>query len=188
MNRPPWVTIVGIFGIILGSFGILGGGQMMTAPLMMDFQQAFMTDMQGSMNQAAAQSQGGPNPVVFNTMMQRMFQVPDWFRTWCIAAGIVSAMVSGYYVFASIRLLQMAPTAVRTFCTAAGIAIFWGVARTSVAIASMSVMAFNFIGGAMFGIVINVVLLIVVATGDKTAFDPENRGAIDDPLAPPPVP
>jgi len=42
MKRPTWATIVGILGIVFGCFGILGGGQSVFMPKMMEMQKEML--------------------------------------------------------------------------------------------------------------------------------------------------
>ena len=163
MKRPTWATVVGIMGIIIGCFGILGGGQFMMMPKMMEMQKEVWSGMQESI-----EKQETTNPQQMPP--KGMWHVPDWFDTYCMIAGIAAVFVSGFYVFSSIRLLQTKPTAIRLFYSAAGLAIGFTILRSAVAVVAMSFMGMAMMMGGMFGVVINVVLLIVVATGNKGAF------------------
>ena len=174
MNRPAWATVVGIIGIILGCFGILGGGQTMMTPRMMEMQKEMQEEMFTAM-QEAAEKQGTANaqeapPKEMFAFMERMLETPDWYGTFCVVAGIVAVCVSGFYIFASIQLLQTKPTAIRLFYAAIGLAIGLAIVKAVGAMATMTFMAMSMAMGGVFGLVINVVLLIVVITGNKEAF------------------
>ena len=54
MNRPTWATVVGIMGIVFGCFGILGGGQLMVMPKMMEMQEQMWSGIQESMEKQEA--------------------------------------------------------------------------------------------------------------------------------------
>lgn len=169
MNRPTWVTVVGILGIILGSFGIFGAAQLMLTPKMMEMQKDMMAEIQESMEdqETSESDRGAPD---MTEMFEKMWVVPEWFGTWCITAGTIGLLISGFYVFASIRLLQTTPTAVRLFYSAAGINIGFALLKAVVAMLATSYMIKAMMVGGLFGTVINVVLLIVVATGNKEVF------------------
>jgi hypothetical protein len=170
MNRPGWATVVGIIGIILGCFGILGGGQTMLMPRMMEMQKGMFTAMQeAAEKEGATNAQEAPPKEVF-AFMEQMWETPDWFDTYCVVAGIVGVCVSGFYIFASIRLLQIKPTAVRLLYGAIGLAIGLAIVKAVAAMATMSFVGMSMAMGGMFGLVINVVLLVVVITGNKEAF------------------
>jgi hypothetical protein len=170
MKRPTWATVVGIIGIVMGCFGILGGGQLMIMPKMMEMQKGMWTAMQESMEkQVAADPRQAPPKEMFK-VFEKMWDVPEWFGTWCVAAGLIALLISGFYLFASIRLLQVKPTAVRLFYCAAGLSIGFALLKVVVALAATSFMGMTMMFGGMLGLIINVVLLIVVATGNKEPF------------------
>ena len=170
MKRPTWVTIVGIMGIVFGCFGILGNGQMMIMPKMLKLQKKIWSGMKESFEkQEAKRPQSGP-PKAMLEAMEDMCDVPPWFGTYCVVAGIVSLLVSGFYVFASIQLLQTKSAAIKLFYSALGLDIGFTILKAGVAVASMSFMGMAMMMGGMFGVVVSVVMLVVVATGDKTAF------------------
>ena len=176
MTRPKWATVVGIIGIIVGCFGILGGGQLMMMPRIVEMQKQMFSSMEESIEEReAANPRQMPPRAMFQTM-EKMWDVPDWFDTYCVVAGIAALCVSGFYLFASIRLLQTKPTAIKLFYAAAGIAIGFTIVRAVVAMAATSFMGIALMAGGAFGLVINVVLLIVVATGDKEAFTTPEAG------------
>jgi len=174
MQRPTWATVVGIIGIILGCFGILGSAQFAMMPRMMEMQKEMQEEMFTAM-QEAAEKQGTANaqeapPKEMLEFMERMMETPEWFESYCVVAGIVGVCVSGFYIFASIRLLQTKPTAVRLLYGAIGLAIGLAIVKAAAAMATMSFVGISMAMGGLFGLVINVVLLIVVITGNKEAF------------------
>ncbi|MBN2210719.1 MAG: hypothetical protein JW709_04915 [Sedimentisphaerales bacterium] len=170
MSRPTWATTVGIIGIILGCLGLMGGVQFMTMPAIMDMQKEMFSQMQKEFEkQATSNSQQAPPSEVFK-IFEKMWNMPEWYRSWCVVAGVIALFVCGFYIFASIRLLQTKPTAIKIFYAAAGTAIVFSVVKLGVALAAMSFMGLTMAGNGLIGIVINIILLIVVATGDKTAF------------------
>jgi len=157
-------------GIIFGILGILGGGQLIMMPKMMEMQREMFLSVKESIeNQEVTNPQQIFPKKMFETM-KKMLDTPDWFDTYCIIAGIVAFFVSGFYVFASIQLLQTKPTAIKIFYSAVSLTIGFSILKSIVAMVAMSFMGMAMMMGGTFGIVINVVLLIVVATGNKEAF------------------
>lgn len=170
MKRPRWATVVGIIGIIIGCMGIVGAGQSIMMPKMLDMQKAFWTEMKTSMAQYdISEPEQMPSPEVMR-MMESMWDIPGWFDAFCLFAGLAAPVVCILYIFACIRLLQVSPTAIRLFYTAAGIAIGFSALKILLVMAALSFMGMSMIVGSLLGIVINVILLVVVATKDKTAF------------------
>jgi len=102
--------------------------------------------------------------------MEKMFDVPDWFGTWSIFTGITKAFISAFYLFASIMLIQLKPAAIRLFYWALGANISLSILKAAVGIYSFSFMSMAMMMGGLFGALIDVVLIIVVATSDKSAF------------------
>lgn len=189
-KRPTWVTVVGIIGIILGCFGLLGAGQTILMPTIMEFQREMFAGFQKTFEHELKQDsseRGGAKPGeesasakktwphnfqpkdVF-AMFDRMLHMPPWFSTWTMAAGVTGFVVYGFYLYASIMLLLMKGSGVRLFTIALSVAIAFSLVKTGVAFASQSFMVFSMLAGGLFGIAVNTVLLIVIATSDKQAF------------------
>ncbi len=182
MKRPTWATVVGILGIIFGCFGILFGGQEIFMPKMMEFQKEMMTQFEKDISKQQEQMQDKSNeqqdegsqsqrmtPEMFESM-KRMFDVPEWFGTWSLFSGVSKALISGLYLLASIWLLQTKASAIRIFYWAAGSSIALSIIKALVLFSAMSFMGMAFAAGGVFGIIIDIVLIIVVITGNKEAF------------------
>ena len=104
-------------------------------------------------------------------MVKKLVNLPDWYISWYLIAGFLSLLISAFYLFASIRLLQVKQSAISLFYFAVGGSIFITLVKNLVGILSET-----FITGILplfcsfFGIVVHLVLIIVVATGNKEAF------------------
>jgi fatty acid desaturase len=46
MKRPTWATVISVLGIILSLLGLLGAGQDIMMPKMMEFQKQMFTQME----------------------------------------------------------------------------------------------------------------------------------------------
>lgn len=172
-KRPTWATIVGVMGIIVGCLGILGGVQSITMPGMIDMQKALWTDMKASMEQhEITEPHRMPSEEIFR-MMENMWDIPDWFSAFCLLSGIITLFVSGFYAFAAIRILQTHPAAIKLFYAAAAVSIGFTIMKAVFVMVALSFMGMSMIVGGLLGVVINVVLLFVVATSDKTVFAPQ---------------
>lgn len=170
MKRPTWATVIGVLGIIFGCLGVLGSIQFALTPMMMEFQEKMLAIMQQTMEAEAAENGSDVAVADMMAMMEQLWDLPEWYASFCVAAGMISAVVAGLYIFASIRLLQVHPSAVGTFYLAMGLSIAMALVIVLMSIAASSMMAIAMGMGGMFGIVIDVVLLIVVATADKRAY------------------
>ncbi len=182
MKRPTWATVVGIIGIIMGGFGILGGGQLMIMPKMMEMQKEIWSAVQESIEKQEATSPQQVPPKEMFQAFEKMWDAPEWFGTWCVAAGLIALLVSGFYLFASIHILQVKRTAVRLFYCAASLSIAFTLVKAVVALGATSFIGMSMMFGGILSLVINVVLLVVVATGNKDAFgirEPQPTNALD---------
>ena len=205
MKRPPWATVVGILGIIFSCLGILSAGGEIIMPHVMELQGEMMSVMEEHSAQMTArmksemgakESDGpssgdsqaapfpGPPPGMFKAM-KRMWEVPQWYGTWALVSGILKALFCGLLLFASIGLLQTTPSSVPLFYWGAGLSIAMGVVKAVVAVSALAFMGMMMTFGGIFGTMIDIVLLVVVATGDKRAFRVVTQPAT--PPTPPPL-
>ncbi len=185
-RKPNWPKVVGILGIIFGAFGVIGGAQLMAMPSMMDMQKGMMSSMEKAFerrrpnrrdfeappdeeNRSSRRDFEAPPKEVFK-VFNKMFDIPDWFGTWCKVGGILAMLISGFYIFAAIRLLQIKSGAVGLFYCAAGLAIALALVKVGVAVSLGSLMSIGMIMGGIIGGVADVILFVVVATGSKEMF------------------
>ena len=165
MQKPTWAKVVGIIGIIIACFGLLGAWQTTNIPKMIKFQKEMMPQIEKRM---AEKHQGSSEETM--KMMEKMWNVPEWFNGWCVIAGVITFMVSGFYLYASIGLMQIKKIAISLFYMAGGASIIFSVIKGFMAISAMSFMGISLVFGDVFGIIVNIILLIVVASGNKEAF------------------
>ncbi|MFH1038634.1 MAG: hypothetical protein V1789_08225 [PVC group bacterium] len=171
MKRPTWATVVGVLGIILGCLGIIGGGQLMIFPKIMEIQKEMFSDMKESFEKSEGNAGHQARPKEMFKIFEKMWNVPHWYGTWCVIAGVLSLLVSGFYLFASIRLLQVKPSAISMFYYAAGVSIFLTLVKGLVgALTQTASLGMVLVFGGLFSVVVNLVLIIVVATSDREAF------------------
>ena len=111
MKRPGWVTVVGVLGIIMGCLGLLGAGQTIMMPRIMEFQRQMFSGIERAIEneQKQSESKGTPPkqgghpqrgrgtapadwpPKEFLGLFNKMLAVPDWFNTWLVVSGILRA-------------------------------------------------------------------------------------------------
>ncbi len=173
MKRPTWATMVGVIGILIGCLGFFGGGLTIMTPKMIDIQKNLWTDTKTSMEEYDITDPDQMPPAEMMQRMEQMWDIPDWFNTFCLITGVASTAVCIFYIFSCIRLLQISPTAIRLFYTAAGVSIGFSLLKSILFMAVLSFMGMGLIVGSLLWIVANILLLIVVATKDKQAFSPQ---------------
>jgi len=166
MERPGWVSIVGILGIVLGCLGLLGAGQMAMLPNIMQMQKHMMAEMQAQMK-PEQQKQMEP----FQHMMEGFLgELPPWYMSWAVISGLVLMAIKGFYIFASLSLLQLKRTAVQQFYWAVGLSTAAALVNAAVMVKAFSFLGVGMAFGGMVGVVLNLVLLAVVLTADQSVF------------------
>ncbi len=172
MERPTWATVVGILGIVFSCFGLMGAGSDIIMPKVMDVQKEMFMQME-AFQAEVIKSDGADQNVdarffeIFKSI-GKMWETPEWFGVFSVTTGIIKLIISGLTLFACIRLLQLKPSAITLFYWGAGLNIGLVVFKLIVALFSISFMAMMF--GGIFGVVVYIVLIIVVASGDKASF------------------
>jgi hypothetical protein len=83
--------------------------------------------------------------------------------------SLISMAIAAFYLFTSILLLQTKPSAVLLFSLAAVVSIGFAILHAVVALLA-GPMGIGLMLTGIFVSIVNVVLLSVVATGDKEAF------------------
>ena len=176
-RKPSWPKVVGILGIIFGAFGVIGGAQLIATPSIMDFQKGMMSNMEKfAEKQRVNRRDAGPPPEEVFKVVKQMWDTPEWFSTWCAIGGSLAMVISGFYIFAAIRILQIKPGAVGLFYSAAGLAIALAMVKVAVAVSMGSLMSISMMTGGIIGGVIDIVLFIVVASGSKEMFAARGYG------------
>jgi hypothetical protein len=181
MKRPTWATVVGILGIVFSCLGFLGAGQEIMMPKILKFQKEMFSHIEENIQKQSdearermsSENENRSNidfPTEMFKFMGKMWEFPEWYGKWIVIFGVIKLFLCGLYLFASIRLLQIKPSAIRLFYLAAGLTIFLSLIKGIVSLSALSFIGFTMMFGVMFGVIIDIVLIIVVATGNKEAF------------------
>jgi hypothetical protein len=166
MKRPTWITVVGVLGILFGIFGLFASGQVAAMPTITRWQNQTFESM--PMPQSANEQQ---NVEQFRQVMRGFFgDQPSWFGPASMALGVVGLAVNGFDIFASVSLLQVKPNSARLFSTVLGVSIALGVVRTMVMMNGFSFMAIPMLMSGLVGVVLDIILVVVIATNDKSVF------------------
>ncbi len=170
MKNPTWVTFIGVTGMIFGGLGVWSGSQTVVMPHMLKMHQQMMSEMMKAMPRPPAGKAAGPQPEDMMKMFDRIYEVPDWFATWLVIAGLISVVVCSVYVFASISLLQLKPFALRLFYGATIASMTWTLVRASVAASAGGFLGYGIVASGMMGLAADIILLLVVTTSEKDVF------------------
>jgi len=178
-KTPTWVTVVAIIAIIFSSFGILGGTQEIIMPQMVEFQKQMFSTMteefKREIEKQPAPSDPGAQQVQQSVLhmfelIEQMFNFPDWYKSWMVVSGILSLLVNGFYLLATIWFMQLRRRAIPLIYAAFGLSIALGITKVVVAVNALSSVAMFMMAGGLIAIVIELVLLIVVLSSDKKCF------------------
>jgi len=102
---------------------------------------------------------------------QQSMHIPGWYaNVFSPLASLISIGIFAFYLFASIMLLQTKPSSISFFSLAACATIGFAILKTLVAMIGMPSMGMAEMMTGIFISVVNVVLLVIVAQGDKEAF------------------
>lgn len=186
MNRPTWATIVGILAIVFGGFGVLGGAQEMAMPSMLEMQKEMMTNFgqENTVNGEKApnitlevEKDGEKQSIEVSNVFKSMgkhFEFPDWYKSWAVAFGLVSMLLSALYFLSGIFLLMIKKYAINVFYGAIGASMLWAIMQSVIYYKTGSGMLMAQIPMFVASVIIDIVLLVVVLVGAKEAFVESN--------------
>lgn len=188
-KKPTWITVIGVLGIVFGSFGIVGALQLAVTPTILKAQMQMFHGMEKMARQQAQRPRdprdlprrprAAPPPEVFR-ILEQFLEMPAWFAAWCIVSGLVGAGLCTFYLIAAIRILQVKRNGPRLFYFAAGSTIAWAAVDSAVALSTGKIWGVSMLVGNVFGAVVDVVLLVIVATSDKRIFATWPREPVDE--------
>jgi hypothetical protein len=164
LRKPTWVKVIGILGIVFGCTGILGSMHLFVMPQMYEFWGAAFD----AIDEEARHDPDYPDQVMEH--MRTMWEAPDWFTTWAILFGIAGVLVAAYYLISAIMLLQVKPNGDKMMISALAASMIVAVVQAATVAAAGGFIAIMMGMGAVFGFVIDLVLLVVILTSDRTIF------------------
>jgi hypothetical protein len=165
MKKPTWITVVGVLGILFGICGLFVSGQVAAMPTILQWQKQLIETI------PTDRTADAQNAEQFRQMMKGFFgDQPSWFGPACLTLGALGLVVNGFYIFASVTLLQLKSNAARLFTTVLGVSIALGVTRALVMMNGFSFMAIPMLMSGLVGVVLDIILLVVIATADKSVL------------------
>ena len=162
MEKPTWVKVIGVLGIIFGCTGLLGAMLTVITPAMMDFQQKVM---EGTEKQAEEDAQAE----AFFDFYRQFWDMPDWCRTWMVVYGAVSIPAYGFYLVAAIWFISVKRNAIKRMYWALGLSMGLTALGAVLRVFSGGFLA-SIAAAGTWSIVLDLVLLIVIIVSDKTVF------------------
>lgn len=170
MEKPGWVIVIGIIGIIISLIGIIGTGKSMIVPRVLEFvQNEILPNLEDIYEGEGWEYEELP-PEELVEMSRKFLSLPDWFYKLSVIFGIIGFLIYVYYLFSSVWLILVKKNAVQLFYIAIALSMFLSLSRIIAASFSRSLIGFIFMSGSVIGIAINIILLVIVAISDKSAF------------------
>jgi len=177
--KPAWVTVVAITAIVLSGFGVLGGLQESLTPFMLEAQRAeyemvieeFNKSSEADEQQLSQEEQQVASVIKsFTGFIERILNMPDWYLNWLILSGIISMCLHSFYLLAAIGLIQLKPAAPRYLSIALLLSIAFAITRATIAVQALGNMAMLMMMFTLIAMIVEIVLLFVLLTKDKSAF------------------
>ncbi len=165
MNRPTWVTVVGVLLIIFGILGMVGNIQAIFVPQFMGLHESFF-----EMARERAEERNPDAAEVFDEL-EKMSDVPEWFPTWISFYGFIGVLFMMLYFFSGIAMLNLKRNAIKLAYLALGLSIMFALGQILVALMFLS--SFVVIGlvfGGVISLIIDLIILSVIMTHDQSIF------------------
>jgi hypothetical protein len=172
-KTPTWVTVVGILGICFGALGLMGGSYEMAMPTMISMQKKMIESMKESAKEAREkspypdkpnQTQTQIDPTSMFETMEDFMSVPPWYSKYTYTNGSLQLTLGALYILASIFLLLGKRGAIPFFLSIAAVSAVRNIVALAAGICMTSFIAFWSMATGAWGFLIDLVLIIVVAS------------------------
>lgn len=191
MKTPTWAYVIGIMMMLFGGCSITGDLQSINSPNMLEMQHKMMEGMTGEAdtiemdsiglninNTIGNSNSGSSEQQVFKNMaktMKEMFYVSEFTKKWMVRFGYIGLFFSILYVFAGIFLLVKKTFSIELAYLALALSILFSVIQSIVLSSDSSGGYISLTSGfsQIFGIIIDIILLVVILVSDKTAYKTE---------------
>ncbi|TRX58855.1 hypothetical protein FNH22_13350 [Fulvivirga sp. M361] len=184
MKTPTWAIVVGICLMLFGGCSVTKNIQAINMPEMLEMQQDMMEKMSGYKGENSFDSLSttsgsniyeAPDAEMFKNMtegMQKVFAVSDFTKTWTVRFGYIGLLVAILYVLSGVFLLIKKEFSIKLVYLALVTSIVFSVIQSFVLALDPAggLMAMSAGFGNIFGIMIDIILIIVVVTIDKSTY------------------
>lgn len=188
MKTPNWGLVIGILMILFGGCSVSGDLQSINSPNIFDMQQDMLKGMSDGFNTTVSDSlistdldstqtkriKSDPGKMVeaMSNTMNTMFYMSDFTKTWIVRFGYIGVIVSFIYILGGVFLLVRKPFSLKLAYGALGLSILFSIIQSIVLSldSSSSLLAMTAGYSQMFGVIIDIILIIVIVSSDKTAY------------------
>ncbi|WP_456461301.1 hypothetical protein [Reichenbachiella sp.] len=180
MKTPTWAIVVGIFLMLFGGCSVTKSIQAINVSDILEIQSQMMEKMSqsslGESTDSLAVSSSDKQLEAFRGMaagMQEMFKMSEFTKIWTIRFGYLGILVAIAYVLSGIFLMLKKPFSIKLAYGALIFSIVFS-AIQSIVLASDSTggwISKSAGFGNSFGIILDLILLVVIVAMDKSAFE-----------------
>lgn len=188
MKTPTWGTAIGVIMILFGGCGALNDFGAINMPEKLAKQKAIMKE---KLEEAESVEQDSVTTTTEDSVsteeeeidffgekqsIDEVLTLSDFTKTWIVRFGYIGVVVSFLYMLGGVFLLVRKPFSIKLVYTALIISILCSGAQAAVLTSSSSsgLIAMSTGISQIFGIVIDVILLAVVFSSDKDAYNFNN--------------
>ncbi len=185
---PDWAVLVGIVGIIVALSGIVNSVNTLMLPKLIDFKENVAAPLIAEVKEeirsemskelekekVEAKKRGESMPDIkaetIIGMMEKLVDVPRWYKTWFVITGLIGLGLAGFYLYAASALLQIKKRSANMFIGVLIASIVFGLIKAVAGVYTLSILGFLTMGVALMAVAINTVLLIVVLASNKEVY------------------
>ncbi len=184
MKTPTWAIVIGICLMLFGGCSLTKNIQSINMPDMIEMQQNMMEKMAGSTTSINSDSlfeasnrdtTNVQNIDMFKNIaerMQDMFAMSEFTKTWTVRFGYIGLFVSIIYILSGIFLLIKKGFSIKLVYIALITSIVFSGVQSLVLASDTSggFIAKSASFGNMFGIIIDIILIVVLVSMDKSDY------------------
>lgn len=194
MKTPTWAYIVGILMMLLGGCSTIKNCQLILTPVLLENQKAMMKGLVPMVSvrvDTTTQTLGDSSITVIEKTrsplgnkemiqnMEKMFYMSDFQKTWIVRLGYIGFIPSLIYIVGGLFLLIKRRFSIKLACSALILSALFSVIRTVVLLkeASIGFIAMSSSFGMIFGVIMDVILLIIILASDRSYYLPRQEVA-----------
>jgi hypothetical protein len=188
MKTPTWGLVTGILMMFFGGCSVMSDVQSINMPSMLEMQQNMLKGITDGIKTTNADSvetektdsienhnSRADQALIVDNMgktMDEMFYMSDFSKTWIVRFGYIGIFVSFIYILGGVFLLIRKKFSLELAYAALGLSILFGVIQSIVLSTNSSngLMSMSTGFSQVFGIMIDIILVIVIVVSDRTAY------------------
>ncbi|MFP4466036.1 MAG: hypothetical protein ACLFP1_03195 [Candidatus Goldiibacteriota bacterium] len=175
---PVWAVITGVIAVVTGAAGIMNGFHMIMLPKVLSVIEKAAPDMEELKKKMAEEmKKEGLEEEIYDERIAAFFsdtmRFPAGAKRWFMGSGAAGVLISVFYLYGAVLLLQAKKQGPRIFGAALIAGIVFGIFKVFLGLAFFSLAGLMVVAAACIGAAVNIVLFIIVLTADKSAYKPQ---------------